>query len=294
MKNLTKYGMMLLVAALCVGMSSCSEDDDNDGGTGGSSSFASNNPLVKEGKMLLTRVVCYRGSSGNDYGFTVIYDDQQRPIQIKYSYENYGNVSINYTDGTISDDDGDDEKVTFTHEGYIKSYTYSDSWDDGEAYEKGTTSFSYSSRCLTKMEYKFQGFQSGEKWSGTWSVTNAWSGGNIVKSTYLDKYTEDGETDEDRGECTIEYSDLNNKFRQFTIGQSNAIELEEGEIAATGLLGLGPQKLPKKVVWDDGESSIFEYELNDDGTICQEIVTETDDEGYSYTKIYKYYYTPID
>ena len=288
MKNLTKFGMMLLAAALCVGMSSCSDDDDKEVGVGGSLSFASNNPLISEGKKLLTRIEWYED------GYTIIYDDQQRPIQIKYSYENYGNVSINYTDGTISDEDGDDEKVTFTHEGYIKSYTYSYSKNDGEAYEKGTTSFSYSSRCLTKMEDKFQGFQSGEKWSGTWSVTNAWSGGNIVKSTYLDKYTEDGETDEDRGECTIEYSDLNNKFRQFTIGQSNAIELEEGEIAATGLLGLGPQKLPKKVVWDYGESSIFEYELNDDGTICQEIVTETDDEGYSYTKIYKYYYTPID
>ena len=48
MKKFSKYGM-LLAAALCVGMGSCSDDDDNEGLAGG---FASNNPLVIEGKML--------------------------------------------------------------------------------------------------------------------------------------------------------------------------------------------------------------------------------------------------
>ena len=290
MKNLTKYGMMLLAAALCVGMSSCSDDDDNDGGTGGSSSFASNNPLVNEGKMLLTRVSAYYGSDSYDDGFTVIYDDQHRPVKITYDVDDY--TYINYTNGTISDD-GDDGKVAFTREGYIKSYTYS--WSYEEEYEKGTTSFSYSSRCLTKMEDKFQGFEDGENWSGTWSVTNAWSGGNIVKSTGFEKYTEDGETDEERYECTIEYSDLNNKFRQYTLGLVDAIELDMDEVAATGLLGLGPQKLPKKVVWDDGGTYTFEYELNSDGSIRQERVVHVDDEGrYCHTETYKYYYTPID
>lgn len=66
MKKFSKYGM-LLVAALCVGMGSCSDDDGSEGLAGG---LASNNPLVNEGKMLLTRIEC----SEDDHSeiFTVI------------------------------------------------------------------------------------------------------------------------------------------------------------------------------------------------------------------------------
>ena len=82
MKNLTKFGMMLLAAALCVGMSSCSDDDDKEVGVGGSLSFASNNPLISKGKKLLTKIVTE--SDYDDESYSFMYDSHFRPIKIRY------------------------------------------------------------------------------------------------------------------------------------------------------------------------------------------------------------------
>ena len=283
MKNLTKYGMMLLAAALCVGMSSCSDDDDNEGGTGGSSSFASNNPLISEGKKLLTRIECQEDGSPDTY--TIIYDEHNRPVQVK---NNYGYTSVNYTDGTLYDENGESGKATFTREGYIKSV--SSNWSNSYSL---TFSCTYDSeRHLTKYDYK----QSGEEELEIWRMTYVWKNGNLVQSTAYDKYVENDIDDEEWYDVTVEYFDKENKYRQLSAGFIDAIEIDD-DAAYAGLFGIGPEKLPKKVVWDDGETYTFEYILNADGSIRQETVTYNDDyDGYNYTgtSTYKYSYKPIE
>ena len=117
-----------------------------------------------------------------------------------------------------------------------------------------------------------------------------WNDGNMVKASW--KETWNGGKDEETGYSTIEYSDLDNIFRQIPLGFMRAVDiLFDDGLASVGLLGIGPKKLPKKVVLDDGVTYTFEYILNADGSIRQETVTNNDD-GYNYT--YSYSYTPIE
>ena len=276
MKKFSKYGM-LLAAALCVGMNSCSDDDDNKGGTGG---FASSNPLAKEGKMLLTRIE--HNEDGNSEIFTVIYDDQHRPVQIK---DKDGHTSLNYADGNLYDENGESGTATFTREGYIKSM--SSHWS---GFTSWTVSCSYDSGgCLAQYEYQEPEDEEGK----TCRISNEWKDGNLTKSTRCDKGTNNGVTKEEWFECTIEYYNKENKYRQFSPGLIDVIELDE-DLAYVGLFGIGPKQLPKKIVCDVDDVYTFEYLLNDDGAIHQEKVTHTKDGDDLCTATYKYYYTPID
>ena len=284
MKNLTKFGMMLLAAALCVGMSSCSDDDDKEVGVGGSLSFASNNPLISEGKKLLTRIECYE--DGYPTIYTIVYDEHNRPVQVKDNDDYY--TSVNYTDGTLYDENGEFGKATFTPEGYIKSI--SSNWSN---------SYSWSLSCTYDSERhltKYDGKESGEEYLGIWGMTNVWKNGNLVQITAYEKDVENGIVDDEEWyEQTVEYFDKENKYRQLSAGFIDAIDIEEDYVAYAGLHGIGPKKLPKKIVWDNGETYTFEYILNADGSIRQETVTKNDDsDGYNYTKTYSYSYTPIE
>ena len=289
MKNLTKFGMMLLAAALCVGMSSCSDDDDKEVGVGGSLSFASNNPLISKGKKLLTKVIT---ESFNDYqSCSIMYDSHFRPIKFTnesgtWEDKNY----IDYETGIIYEDEEAAGKATFTPQGYIKGYSYSWSGEYGE-YGEGNVSCTYNSEGhLTKTELTEKWREENEAGTALGVTSLVWNDGNMVKASW--KETWNGGKDEETGYSTIEYSDLDNIFRQIPLGFMRAVDiLFDDGLASVGLLGIGPKKLPKKVVLDDGVTYTFEYILNADGSIRQETVTNNDD-GYNYT--YSYSYTPIE
>ena len=294
MKNLTKFGMMLLAAALCVGMSSCSDDDDKEVGVGGSLSFASNNPLISKGKKLLTKIVTE--SDYDDESYSFMYDSHFRPIKITNESGTWGeNTYIDYETGIIYDDEEADGKITFTPQGYIKGYSYSWSGEYG-GYKEGNTSCTYNSEGhLTKTEWTDQWREENESGTDFGVVSLVWKDGNMVKATYSWKETWNGGKDEETSYSTIEYSYLDNIFRQFPSGFMQVVDLVDDVIASVGLLGIGPKKLPKKIVWDNGETYTFEYILNADGSIRQETVTKNgDSDGYNYTKTYSYSYTPIE
>ena len=275
MKKFSKYGM-LLVAALCVGMESCSDDDGSEGLAGG---FASNNPLVTEGKMLLTRIEC----SEDDHSeiFTVIYDDQYRPVQIK---DKDGHTSVNYKEGNLFDEKGETGTVTFTRGGYIQSM--SSHWS---GFSSWTVSCIYDSGGgLTQYDHQEQEDEEGR----ICQMSNVWKEGNLLKSKRFDKETNDGINKEEWYECTIDYYNKENRYRQFTPGFIDAIKLD-ADLAYVGLFGIGPKQLPRKIVCDVNDVYTFEYSLNDDESIRQEKVIHTKDGNDTSTVTYKYYYTPI-
>lgn len=299
MKNLTKFGTMLLAAALCLGMTSFSEDNNNEGGvggSGGSANFASNNPLIKEAKMLLTKIkIKATGASDN---IKIKYDGLFRPKEFTH---NMGSKTfIDYETGTIYEQEKESGKVTFTPQGYIKRYSYSWNWSEDEESLEENTSYTYNSEGhATKVELKDNG-----KWKNVLSITSItslrltsleWKDENMVKKSYPWKENWNGGKDEEKEFATIEYSSLDNRFRQFPYGFMVCLDLDilGGEYSSVGLWGIGPKKLPKRMVADDGNTYTFEYELSPNGAVKQEIVKKTDDEGKSYTYKYKYYYTPI-
>ena len=70
--------LMIMPAAT---LTSCSSDDDEDNDGGSASSI--NNPLVKEGGLLLTSITCQFGYSGDiDYDtYRFFYDEKLRPYK---------------------------------------------------------------------------------------------------------------------------------------------------------------------------------------------------------------------
>ena len=295
MKNLTKFGTMLLAAALCLGMTSFSEDNNNEGGvggSGGSANFASNNPLIKEAKMLLTKIKFK--TTGGSYNIKIKYDGLFRPKEFTY---NMGSKTfIDYETGTIYEQEKESGKVTFTPQGYIKRY--SDSWSDDDVSSEDNTSYTYNSEGhATKLELESKTNWKVENESSTilGPISLEWKDENMVKISNPWKKNWNGGKDEEKEFATIEYSSLDNRFRQFPYGFMVCLDLDVlgHKYSSVGLWGIGPKKLPKRMVADDGNTYTFEYELSPDGAVKQEIVKKTDDEGNSYTYKYKYYYTPI-
>lgn len=286
MEKLSKCCMMLLVVALCVGTSSCSESGETDNGNGETANSAFINPLVNEGKLLLTRIE----GDDDETSFGVTYDNQHRPVSIQY-YDGYG-ISIDYNTSTIINDE-DSDNVSFTREGYLKSLL--SNWAEDGEYSTFSLSFSYDSGGhLSK-------YVDNEKWNydgyyGTYStqVTYVWENGNIVKSIEYGTYTESGYTEEETLVCTIEYSDVDNTYRQYTPGFSNVITAyDDFDLNPVGLAGIGPKKLPRRIITTDGDTYTFKYELNPDGSIHEETVVCDESSGYTFTEAYRFYYTPI-
>ena len=68
---------MMMVAMVGMSFVSCSNDDDDENGGGnsnGGSSVGLNNPLAKEGNLLLTKV---ESSRMEDYAFEIKYDSNK-------------------------------------------------------------------------------------------------------------------------------------------------------------------------------------------------------------------------
>ena len=175
--------------------------------------------------------------------------------------------------------------VSFTSQGFFKAMSYNMSY--GGDYEKGSATYSYDADGhLTKFDDNWQYKEDGEYSSGTVGIIYEWTNGNLNKCSYYEKSTNNGETRDEEWSTTIQYSNVENKFRQLTPGFLSRFELWD-YTAIAGLYGIGPKKLPKMIV-DEYATTTFEYELYSDGSIRQEkIVT-----NYGSTMIYTFFYTP--
>ena len=276
---------MMMVAMVSVSFVSCSDDDDDENGGGnsnGGSSVGLNNPLAKEGNLLLTKVEC----SNSDYSFEIKYDSKNRPVSIVYSEDDI--ISIDYEKGMLGYDGEFIDHVTFTSQGFLKAMSYNMSY--GGDYEKGSTTCSYDADGhLTKVDGNWQYKEDGEYGSETFGYTFEWANGNLFNSSSYSKGNEGNFTWDEKDDRIVEYSNYENKFRQLTHGLISVLDVED-DFAVAGLYGIGPKNLPKRVVEED-KTTTFEYELNQDGTIRQEKVV-MDYGSDEYTRTYTLSYTP--
>ena len=110
----------------------CSSDDDNENGNGNGNVSSVENPLQKEGKLLLSGI-----NSGDVYNLTFEYDDQLRPTgcyeldEGEYDYE----FKIDYDKGIMEWDDNI-LTASFNDKGYITKLKcdYSEI-EDGDKYD---------------------------------------------------------------------------------------------------------------------------------------------------------------
>lgn len=282
---------MMMVAMVGMSFVSCSNDDDDENGGGnsnGGSSVGLNNPLAKEGNLLLTKV---ESSRMEDYAFEIKYDSNNRPVSFVHSEDGVKSIDFDYATGKMIIDGEPYGSVSFTSQGFVKEISYNYNMSGGD-YDKGSTTCSYDTDGhLTKFDDNSQYKVDGEYGSGTVGIIFEWTNGNLNKFSYYES-TNNGETSDEEWPTTIQYSNVENKFRQFTPGLLSRIELWDYS-AIAGLYGIGPKKLPKMIV-DEYTTTTFEYELNSDGSIRQEkIVTNYGNYGnYESTMIYTFFYTP--
>ena len=275
MKKFSWYGMVLLAAALCLTMTSFTTDNTAERGNGRSEEIESHNPLVKEGKLLLTKIHYSNGKQRVTQ--QIKYDLHHRPIEI-LSGKKDSIFFVDYNTDRIYENGKEVLKQTFTHEGYIKTEVYLDS--------ETIDSISYS--------YDSQGHLVGyceltrdDHGSIEGKYEYVWENGNLVK---IPLFTVEP------GGLTIEYSDVDNRFLQITPEMAMGLIIGTSPFpACLGLHGIGPRKLPKKIIAADNKIHIFEYKLNSDGSIRQETVTTMDEKGENvvHKGTYKYYYKRI-
>ena len=277
MKKFSKYGMMLLTATLCLTTTSFTTDNTVGRGNGTSEEMVLHTPLVREGKLLLTKIHWSNGKQS--VTFKVKYNSHYCPVEIT-SGKKGRKLLVDYNTGVVYQDGEVVDKRTFTRDGYIKTYvSCDDEMNDSISYSYDSqghlVGIHYISRCEdSSMEY------CGE---------NVWENGNLLKSQAPVGVSE---------YVTIEYSDVNNRFLMLTPNMCDVIPgygICDRFAINLGQYGIGFRKLPKKIIASDKKIHIFEYELNSDGSIRQETMTTMDEKGENvvHTDIFKFYYKRI-
>lgn len=168
--------------AVCVSgsmmMSSCGDDDSQENNGEGNQTAGNKSELAQSGKLLLTRIV-----KGNEM-CCYEYDSQLRPVRA-YSVDRRSDSAtmyqLDYSTGQISLLDEGTGLVEFTPAGYLSRVKTS--WDEKEDGEVLKGALDY------QMNYDTEG--------------------HLV--TYVMKYsnTEDGETEQMDGKCTLTWSNGN-------------------------------------------------------------------------------------
>ncbi len=278
MKKFSKYGMMLLAAALCLTTTSFTTDNTVGRGNGTSEEMVLHTPLVREGKLLLTKIHWSNGKQS--VTFKVKYNSHYCPVEIT-SGKKGRKLLVDYNTGVVYQDDEVVDKRTFTREGYIKTCVW--------CYDEMNDSISYSYDSQGHLVEYYQILKSRYGSSIETRTENVWENGNLVKSPSLVIEPE---------YVTIEYSDVDNRYLMLTPKMTQVLPVYQdyGIIpASSGQYGIGSRKLPKKIIASDKKIHILEYELNSDGSIRQETVTTMDEKGENvvHTDIFKYYYKRI-
>lgn len=278
MKKFSKYGMMLLATALCLAMTSFTTDNTFGRGNGTGEELVLHTPLVREGKLLLTKIHWSNGKQS--VTFKVKYNSHYCPVEIT-SGKKGKKLLVDYNTGVVYQDGKVVDKQTFTREGYIKTcVSCYDEWND-------SISYSYDSQGHLVGIHNISKCRDGSSIETQTEIV--WENGNLVKSPSLVIEPE---------YVTIEYSDVDNRYLMLTPKMTEVLPVYQdcGIIPAiSGLYGIGSRKLPKKIIASDKKIHIFEYKLNSDGSIRQETVTTMDEKGENvvHTDIFKFYYKRI-
>lgn len=277
-----------MIGLACVAMSvmplvSCGGDDDGD--------VTPPNEIETETGMRLTRV-------GN-YEFN--YDSKGRCNGVDYlgsSYDDSGNLSINWDKGEISVTDGDDAmyenplKFKTNSNGYITGL--SQSWDYKDEYGSykgnGEAKLSYDkSGHLTKatFESKETGVDEGEKFSfyGKSVYSFTWQNGNLVRIENSWEDNDDGERETGIESYDISYDNEENAYNQWSQGiLYYAIEWDFSQLGHVGMFGVGTANFPTTIEENEDDYShsySLSFATNSLGLISSENVNGS---------TYNYYY----
>lgn len=233
-------------------------------------------------------------------GCTFKYDENGRCVEVKSG--SYVLAEIDYDKGLLFSED-EEAEVRFTAEGYIKSINVS--WEEEDDYGtsrgSGKVSFSYKGGQLTSYEVssKESGMDEEGKYSykGTYKATCTWKNGNLVKVESRGSEEGDGEKWEENCTYTIEYGEEKNNLGQFTIVQTEVLDMEDFDVLGlVGMLGKASAYFPVSYttvecsIDSDGEEyeetkdSNMTYTFNQDGTIKVERIRNTP-YTYSYVTI---------
>ena len=307
-----KFFTMAMIAMMSFSLTSCSsyDDEDNDGG----SASSINNPLVKEGGLLLTSITCQFGYSGDiDYDtYRFFYDEKLRPYKCDNGDDDdAAYFIIDYDNGKMDMphwDGASNLSLSFNSKGYITkvkgSWSYS---EDGDAYS-GSLEWNASydkdghlTEMTTTEEEKSDYYDKGIS-----KTTLSWIGGNLVSYNSESKwYDEDGQVVEsDSSTGIFTYGTQQNKYKQYPA----ILAVDDiGGLFNMGLFGLGPNNLPTSY----NEVSVEEYvgpegyvdykeeykdnytstiTLNDNGSIDTEVWTSNPD---NYPRKYMYSYSDV-
>lgn len=294
----------VLMVSLTISLTACGDDDDD-------------NPATNTGGNTGGQT----GSENRNYTWPTWTDIQGRDVQLLalteqyagglnnrfYLYDQTGRLSsvfgddVKWTSGssfTIAHEDEDygytyTINATLNNDGLISKLTYKEE-EDGDT-ESGTCNFTYNSNHqMTKISETGTWNESNEHGTYTFTETYTWSNGNLVSSQYTEKeeyYNEDGdyEEEEDGGQSTITYSNQQNPTLQFPYGfADDGLDIDFSELAALGLLGIGPKSLPTRCSWDGNDGTTFTYTLNNNGTINTETYYWSSYSQYSTSLTYTY------
>ena len=284
-----KFLSMLLAFALSVGFVSCTEDEDDNNGTvvvpNGTNGTIT--PGLVNGKRLTGVGVANieYDEEGRVIAFTDngYYNDGELEDAPKYivSYNPFEiNFNNDYTRLRVYD-------VTFTKEGYIKSFknVYEDFEGEGSGVQKEEWKLSYKDGCLTKVDASGSTTENydGETFSGKFSgrLNVKWNNGNMTQAVIYNTSNAYGYTRTDTVVYTLTYGNDENTHRQSTPAETllwgEYIEM----LMYLGYFGKSSLMLPKTFeyneAWIEGDeyyyrtvnnsNCSYNYDKNVDGTL---------------------------
>ncbi len=266
MKKSIFYSIMMMLSAGAV-CCSCSDDDEAN-----ANSYAAGNPLVSQGKVLLTQL----GHTRYEY------DENFRPVAAYYYNEE--EWSINYEKGLISLYDGElpNLSCSFNSKGYITkikgSFSESEYEDGVKITEEMTFEYDGEGHLISLRDTEVvEGSKFG---SEPYDMRDeyTWERGNLVKMERIDLT---GEDSYDSWTIEATYGEQENKYRQYP---GDWTSNDEATMLAAGLCGIGPKNLLASYTYNGSKPISVEYILNEDGTIKQE----------NSRGIFDFVYTPIE
>lgn len=252
-----------LLCALALTAVSCGDDDNEgdgpgNGGGGGSTSSVSVGSLSSGNAALDNALPSgYRIQAVGDY--SVGYDESGRLAFIDgrggYLQFQDGKLSVKY-----SDEEGSGE-VTIKLNGMnlISEFIMKSEFKEGNDYEKqsGKATFNYNSNLqlsswTSKDDWEEKEDGETSKGSDVCTVEASYSNGILAKTSWVEKSVEDGESETEREEYTLNYAqDYPNPFYQYTDNVMDAVIDADGTplsaLVYVGLFGRASSKLPTSI-----------------------------------------------
>ena len=271
----------VLVASLFV--ASCSDDDDKSAGNvpNGPTAIYDGNLLTGAGSYVFNYDDMGRCISASLRALS--YDDVDQWVSARGG--DYDLFKIDYEAGKVKMEDEDLwYNISFTNDGYISRIWFNESMKEGAYSVKidAEMLFSYDEdgHLVAGLESVYANvFLPDEKYEtkGLVTVKMTWKDGNMVKVEETESgYNEDGVID-GASEYTLVYSDVENKFKQWTLAMDETTMVCEA-FGFVGLLGRGTSNYVRYYEYEYDEDDRTEtyrtdtsYDINDNGTINMEI-----------------------